>query len=179
VEYTFTGGYAKIPVLPLGVVIVDVPETLALLEAKRVERGMPRVGAGAARILAENAEMMEVFVTPSDEDLEHEVEVGQRGVAAHKEATPNEGADASQDDAQLIDVGVWLVVFHEQSVRRNPFYFKGFPPEFSSLMAHCMTSPAVDIEPPSILSECISSLRARRFRSTTAPVSSTHHMKHQ
>ena len=85
--------------LPLGVVIVDVPETLALLEAKRIERDMPRVGAVAAIILAENVEMMEVFVAPIEEDLEHEVELGQRGVAAHKESTPNERADASQADA--------------------------------------------------------------------------------
>ena len=41
------------------------------------------------------------------DDLEHEVELGQRGVATHKESTPNERADASQDDAQLIDIGVW------------------------------------------------------------------------
>jgi hypothetical protein len=61
------------------------------------------------------------------DDLEHEVELGQRGVATHKESTPNERANASQDDAQLIDVGGWLVWFHEQSVRRNPFCFKESP----------------------------------------------------
>ena len=63
-----------------------------------MERDMPRVGAVAAIILAENVEMMEVFVAPIEEKLEHEVELGQRGVAAHKESTPNERADASQDD---------------------------------------------------------------------------------
>ena len=88
---------------------------------------MPRVGAVAAIILAENVEMMEVFIAPIEDDLEHEVELGQRGVAAHKESTPNERANASQDDAQLIDVGGWLVWFHEQSVRRNPFCFKESP----------------------------------------------------
>ena len=50
--------------LPVGVIIVDVPEALALLEAKRVERDVPRVGAVAAIVFAKNVEMVEVFVAP-------------------------------------------------------------------------------------------------------------------
>ena len=66
--------------------------------------------------LAENAEVVQVVVAPIKEDLEHEVELGQRGVAPHLESAPDEGADASQDDTQLIDVGMRLVWFHAQSV---------------------------------------------------------------
>lgn len=51
-----------------------------------------------------------------EEDLEYEVEVGQGGVTAHKESMPDERADASQDNTQLIDVRVGLLLFHEQSV---------------------------------------------------------------
>ena len=64
----------------------------------------------------ENVEMMEVFIAPIEDDLEHEVELGQRGVAPHQESAPDKGADVSQDDTQLIDVGMRLVWFHEQSV---------------------------------------------------------------
>jgi hypothetical protein len=67
---------------------------------------MPRVSAVAARVFAENAEMMEVFVTPREEDLEHEVEVGQGGITSDQESTPDERTDAAQDNAQLVDAGV-------------------------------------------------------------------------
>ncbi len=102
--------------LPLGVVIVDVADTLAVLEAELTQHDVACIGAVATIILAENAEVVKVFVAPIKEDLEHEVELGQRGVAPHQESAPDEGADASQDDTQLIDVGMRLVWFHEQSV---------------------------------------------------------------
>jgi hypothetical protein len=59
---------------------------------------------------------MQVFVAPREEALEHEVEVGQSGVTSDQESTPDERTDASQDDAQLIDVRVCLVLVHAQSV---------------------------------------------------------------
>ena len=37
------------------------------------------IGAVATIILAENAEVVKVFVVPIKEELEHEVELGQRG----------------------------------------------------------------------------------------------------
>jgi hypothetical protein len=60
--------------------------------------------------------MVEVCVTRREEDLEHQVELGQGGIAADQEATPDERADAAQDDAQLIDVRMDLVLVHAQSV---------------------------------------------------------------
>jgi hypothetical protein len=60
--------------------------------------------------------MVEVCVAPREEDLEHQVELGQGGIAADQEATPDERADAAQDDAQLIDVRMDLVLVHAQSV---------------------------------------------------------------
>ena len=102
--------------LPLGVVIVDVAETLAVLEAELTQHDVACIGAVATIILAENAEVVQVFVAPIKEDLKHEVELGQRGVAPHQESAPDKGADASQDDTQLIDVGMRLVWFHAQSV---------------------------------------------------------------
>ena len=42
-------------------------------------------------------------------------------------SSPDERTDASQDNAQLIDVWVGSLLFHEQSVRRDPCCFKGSP----------------------------------------------------
>jgi len=57
----------------VGVIVVDVSEALALLEAKRVERDVPHVGAIAAIVFAKNVDMVAVFVTPLETELEHEV----------------------------------------------------------------------------------------------------------
>ncbi len=43
--------------LPLGIIIVDVPETLAPLEAEAPQHDMARIGAVAAIILAKNGSM--------------------------------------------------------------------------------------------------------------------------
>ena len=50
--------------------------------------------------------MVQVFIAPIKENLDHEVELGQRGITSHQEPAPDERADASQDDTQLIDVGM-------------------------------------------------------------------------
>jgi hypothetical protein len=47
----------------------------APLEAEAIEHDMSRLGAVAAIILAVNVEMVEVFVAPREEALEHEVEL--------------------------------------------------------------------------------------------------------
>lgn len=67
------------------------------------------IGAVATVILAKNVEMVQVFVAPIKENLDHEVELGQGGVASHQEPSPDERADISQDDTQLIDVWVCSV----------------------------------------------------------------------
>src|SRR2546427_10172048 len=113
--------------LPLGIIIVDVPETLVPLEAEATQHDMARIGAVAAIILAKNVETMQVFVAPIEDDLEYEVELGQGGVTSDQESTPDERTDAPQDDAQLIDVRVCLVLFHAQSVGRKAHWCKGSP----------------------------------------------------
>jgi hypothetical protein len=55
------------------------------------------------------------------------VEWGQGGVASDQESPPDEWTDVSKNDAQLINVWVGSLWFHEQSVRRNPLCFKGSP----------------------------------------------------
>jgi hypothetical protein len=68
-----------------------------------------------------------VFVAPIEEELEYQVEVRQGSIASDKKSSPDERADASQDDAQLIDVRVCSVLVHAQSVRCNAYCFKGSP----------------------------------------------------
>ena len=46
-----------------------------------------------------SAEMVEVFITPREEDLEYAMEVRQGGIAADEQSTPDERADVAQDDA--------------------------------------------------------------------------------
>ena len=77
---------------------------------------MAHLGAIAPIILAVHVEMVEVFVTPRETELEHEVQLGQRGVTSDQEATPDKWTDASQDDTQLTDVWMGLLLFHAQSV---------------------------------------------------------------
>ena len=113
--------------LPLGIIIVDVPETLTPLEAEAPQHDMACLGAVAAIILAKNVETMQVFVAPIEDDLAYEVELGQGGVTSDQESTPDERTDASQDDAQLIDVRGCLVLFHAQSVGRKAHCCKGSP----------------------------------------------------
>ena len=59
-----------------------------------------------ATILAENAEMVQVFIAPIKENLDHEEQVGPTWYHFAPGACMNERADASQDDTQLIDVGM-------------------------------------------------------------------------
>ena len=68
---------------------------------------MPGIGPVAAIVLAKDVEVVQVFVAPVEDDLEHVVEVRQGGVTAHEETAPDERTDLAQDDTQLIDV--WAV----------------------------------------------------------------------
>src|SRR6266446_9700000 len=95
--------------LPLGEEMVNVAESFALMKAKCVEPDVPSVGAVATEVLAKDVESMPMFVAPLEDDLNHAVELSQRRVASDQKATPDEWTNASQDDTQLIDVGVCLV----------------------------------------------------------------------
>ena len=57
----------------------------------------------AAIFPAMNVETVQMLVTPGKEDLQDRMEVRQGGLAADQHPTPDERADAAQDDTQLID----------------------------------------------------------------------------
>ena len=49
-------------------------------------------------------EIVKVLITPRKEDLNNFMELSQSGVVAHQNTTPDQRTDASEDNAQLIDV---------------------------------------------------------------------------
>jgi len=120
-------GFKAEVTLPMSEVVVDVTEALASVETEGAQHDVPGIGTVAAIILAIDVEVMQVFVAPVKDDLDHGMELSQGVVASDQESPPDERADASQDDAQLIDVRVCSVLVHEQSVRRNPLCCKRSP----------------------------------------------------
>jgi hypothetical protein len=48
-------------------------------------------------------ETMQMLVTPGKEDLQEGMEVCQGGLAGHQHPTPDERADITQDDTELVD----------------------------------------------------------------------------
>ncbi len=74
---------------------------------------MPSIGAIATEVLTEDMEAMQVFIAPIEDDLEREVELSQSRVASDKDPTPDERADVSEDDAQLIDFRAGSLLFRE------------------------------------------------------------------
>jgi hypothetical protein len=70
---------------------------------------LPHAGLGIGILtattvdLAVEAAVVQMLATPLEGDLQNVVEVSQKGIAMYEEAAPDERADASQDDAQLID----------------------------------------------------------------------------
>jgi hypothetical protein len=53
-------------------------------------------------------EVVEVLVLPCKENLNDIVKLSQRGSVVYQNPTPDQRADASQNDAELIDVE-WIV----------------------------------------------------------------------
>ncbi len=68
-----------------------------------------------------------MFTAPIEDELEDVRELGKSGVAIYKKSAPDERADASQDDAELINAGQWVRWFHALSVTRCEFGLKGSP----------------------------------------------------
>src|SRR5215510_13520116 len=88
-------GFEADVTLPLGIVIVDIAETLTRLEGKTLEGDVPGISRIAAIVFAEDKEMVEVFIAPRKENLEHVVEVRQSRVAVDQKAPPDERTHVS------------------------------------------------------------------------------------
>src|SRR5439155_8955074 len=113
--------------LPVGAVIIDIPEALASLQTQRAQPYVAGIGTGAAIVLAMHVEGVQMFIAPVESDLEHGVEVRQGRVATDEQTAPDEWTDLAQDDAELIDAGWFNRLIHAQSVPRRALRFKMSP----------------------------------------------------
>ena len=87
-----------------------------------------RRGATAAVLPAMDMKAVQMLVTPGKQDLQDRMEVRQGGCAVHQHPTPDERADAAQDDPQLVDAaGIAAVACPERSdvIRAT----QGLPPD--------------------------------------------------
>ena len=80
---------------------------------------MPRIvgKADAAQLgdavgLAVNDKAVEMGVGPAEGDLEHGVEVGDRGITTDEQPAPDGGADLEQSGVELIDLHAGRSVSH-------------------------------------------------------------------
>ena len=53
-----------------------------------------------------------MLIRPAEHNLQHVMQLGNRAVAAHKQATPNLGTDVAYPDAQLIHLYYLLCAAH-------------------------------------------------------------------
>src|SRR5262252_6898467 len=88
-------GFQADVTLPLGIVIIDIAETLTWLEGKTLEGDVPGISRIAAIVFAEAMEMVQVFIAPRKENLEHGVEVRQSRVAVDQKAPPDKRTNVS------------------------------------------------------------------------------------
>ena len=70
---------------------------------------------------------MQMLVTPGKQDLQDGMEVRQGRIAAHQHATPDEWADAAQDDAELVDAEWCGSGSHALRVAQSIVPLKGSP----------------------------------------------------
>jgi transposase len=87
----------------VGAKVIHVPEPLATVELQVAQQDAAGLYTTAAVLLAVDVETVQMLITPGEQDLQDGVERRQRGLAAHKDTTPDEWADAAQDDAQLVE----------------------------------------------------------------------------
>jgi hypothetical protein len=89
---------------PVRVIVIDIAKALAVSKPKLSQGGATGSGPVGAVILAIDMEVVQVFITPLEEDLYDGVELSQRGGVVHENPTPDQRTDVSKDNAQLIDV---------------------------------------------------------------------------
>ena len=89
--------------LPMGAIIIDIPEALPATETQCAQPDVSGVSPVAPIVLAVEVERVEMLAAPVKDDLEDGMEVRQGGVAADEESAPDERTDLAQDDTQLID----------------------------------------------------------------------------
>ena len=78
---------------------------LATVEMQVAQHDVTRGSTTATVLSAVDVKTVQMLITPGKQDLQDGVEMRQRGLATDKHPAPDEWADASQDDPQLVDAG--------------------------------------------------------------------------
>ena len=73
-------------------------------------------------------EAVQMLVAPVKYPLEDVVKRCQSGIAAHEETAPDEGADPSEDDTQLVDAGRCTGLAHGAERTAENTLLQGLPP---------------------------------------------------
>ena len=109
-------GFEADVTLPMGAIIIDIPEALTATETQRAQSDGSSISTIAAIVLAMDVKRVQMFIAPVESDLQHRVEVGQGRVTTHEQTAPDQRTDLSQDDTQLIDSRRFCWLAHRMSV---------------------------------------------------------------
>jgi len=124
--------------LPMGPVIIDIPEALTLTETKRVQLDVSSIRTVAAIVLAVEVERVQMPAAPVQDDVQDGVELRQGGTAADEESAPDERTDLAQGDTQLIETGRFRWLAHGLSVAQYAVSLKISPRNLAlSVGARC------------------------------------------
>ena len=126
---------------PVSAQVVHLPESLAAMEAQVAQEDTIRLCPTAAILSAMDMEAVQMLVAPVKYHLEDVVKMCQSGIAAHEETAPDEGADPSEDDTQLVDAGRCTGLAHGQSVPRKTLCFKVSPRNLALSVLKCTATP--------------------------------------
>ena len=77
--------------------------------------------------LAMDMKTVQMLIAPGEQDLQDRMQVCQGGLAVHQHPTPDEGADTTQDDTELVDGEQWSSDSHALRVAQRRVPLKGSP----------------------------------------------------
>jgi hypothetical protein len=77
--------------------------------------------------LAMDMKTMQMLIAPGEQDLQDRMQVCQAGLAVHQHSTPDERADTTQDDTELVDAEQWSSGSHALRVAQRSVPLKGSP----------------------------------------------------
>ena len=112
---------------PVGAKVIHVSKPLAAMKAKVPQQDAMRRCPTATVLSPMDVETMQMLVTPGKQDLQDCREVRQGGMAVHQHATPDEWANAAQDDAELVDTEWCSSGGHALRVAQSIRPLKGSP----------------------------------------------------
>ena len=112
---------------PVRAKVIHIPEALAAMEAEVPQPDTARRCPTAAVFSAMDMETVQMLVTPGKQDLQERMQVREGHIAADEHPAPDERADASEDDAELVDAERCSRGCHALRVAQRSVPLKGSP----------------------------------------------------